>query len=95
MVCFVNILKIIVKPKLADSFEKDTLAKLMDAVDAVHSKKAANCSFEELYKACQSLCNLKKGKMIYDRLYSICDNHLKTVINNFDTQISHPQVNFF
>ena len=84
----------IVKPKLADSFEKDTLDKLMQAVEAVHSKRAANCSFEELYKACQSLCNLKKGKMIYERLHTVCNEHLKTVIGNVDTNISHPQVLF-
>jgi hypothetical protein len=38
------------QPKLPDNFERDTWAKLQDAVDAVHCKRAVACSLEELYR---------------------------------------------
>ncbi|ETO28877.1 hypothetical protein RFI_08250 [Reticulomyxa filosa] len=80
------------QPKLDANFEKDTVTKLIEAVEAVFEKKAANCSFEELYKACQSLCTLKKGKQVYDGLYEVCDKHIKKSIEKYiDTSISHSQ----
>jgi hypothetical protein len=38
------------QPKLPENFERDTWAKLEDAVDAVHGKRTVACSLEELYR---------------------------------------------
>jgi hypothetical protein len=38
------------QPKLPENFERDTWAKLEDAVDAVHCKRTVACSLEELYR---------------------------------------------
>ncbi|ETO13463.1 hypothetical protein RFI_23907 [Reticulomyxa filosa] len=103
------------QPKLEANFEANTINKLIDAIEAVFAKKAANCSFEELYKvifqkncpffffkpiknisfffeACQSLCTLKKGKQMYDRLFEACDVHIQQMVNEWmDVSIKHPQ----
>ncbi len=38
------------RPKLPSDFEEATWAKLRNAVQAVHAKRAVSCSLEELYR---------------------------------------------
>ena len=76
-----TIKKFRVQPKLSTTYEKDTVNKLMNALNDIHLKRGGQCSFEELYRSCQSLCTLNKGKLIYDKLYECCDKHIETMID--------------
>ena len=79
-----KIKKFKVQPKLSTTYEKDTVDKLMNAINDIHCKRGGHCSFEELYRCCQSLCTLNKGKLIYDKLYILCDKHIESMINALD-----------
>ena len=71
-----TIKKFKVSPKLSSSYEKETVDKLMAAIRDIHLKRGGSCSFESLYRFCQSLCTLNRGKLIYDKLYLLCDDHI-------------------
>eukprot|EP01084_Bolivina_argentea_P265266 449559_1 len=75
-----TIKKFNVSPKLSVSYEKETIDKLVSAVNDIHNQRGGTCSFEELYRSCSSLCSLKKGNLIYDKLYNLCDFHIENRI---------------
>ncbi|KAH6565116.1 hypothetical protein BASA61_009673 [Batrachochytrium salamandrivorans] len=78
-----------VKPRLPDNYEADTWERLRLAVDAIHKRIPIQDSLEELYKACENLCHHRKQDSLYQRLHSVCKEHVlnelvvlkKTMIN--------------
>ena len=76
-----TIKKFKVRPSLSSEYEAETVDKLMAAVEDIFAKRGGQCSFEELYRFCQSLCTLKRGQLIYERLHSLCDAHIGSMVD--------------
>lgn len=81
-----------VKPKLSSSFFDDTIARLCEAVDAIHNKTNVSDSLEELYRSTQDLCIHKKSAELYHNLKEKCDEHVLLVIKSLYNQTDQPIV---
>ena len=66
-----------IKPKVPESFERDTWEKLRAAVRAVHAKSAVGFSLEELYRAVEDMCLQNLAAVVYDRLRAECEQHIE------------------
>jgi len=65
-----------VRPSVSASLEAETVEILMNAVSDIFMKRGGECSFEELYRFCHSLCTVGRGQVMYERLYTLCDEHI-------------------
>eukprot|EP00906_Rhabdomonas_costata_P031808 RCo044881 len=77
--------KVVIKPfkeapKLPDSFESETWAKLKAAIVAVQMRQGVQYSEEELYNAVQSMCLHKFSANLYDNLRCACEEHIRSTI---------------
>lgn len=80
-----NARKVVIKPfkdapKLPDSFESETWAKLKAAIVAVQLQQGVQYSEEELYNAVQSMCLHKFSANLYEGLRSACEEHIRSTI---------------
>ncbi|KAI8468416.1 MAG: Cullin-domain-containing protein [Monoraphidium minutum] len=82
------------QPRLPANFEQDTWAKLEDAVDAVHCKRAVACSLEELYRAVEDMCTHKMQDSLYRRLQAACDAHISRAMATLQEQVALDPVAF-
>ncbi|GBF89461.1 hypothetical protein Rsub_02033 [Raphidocelis subcapitata] len=82
------------QPKLPENFEQDTWARLEDAVDAVHRKRAVACSLEELYRAVEDMCTHKMQDGLYRRLQAACDAHISRALAGLQEQVQLDPVSF-
>lgn len=64
-------------PKLPESFEADTWAKLLAAVHAVYGKETSTLSREELYRSVEDMCTWKMAPQLYKRLEETCALHIQ------------------
>jgi len=64
-------------PRLPDNFEQATWAKLLEAVQAVHTKRAVTHSLEELYRGVEDLCLQNMAARTYERLEAECESHIQ------------------
>lgn len=71
------------KPKLPENYQHETWDKLKEAVVAIHNSHAINSSLEELYQAVENLCSHKMSAHLYDQLKQVCENHVKSNIQQF------------
>ncbi|EOD30458.1 hypothetical protein EMIHUDRAFT_468368 [Emiliania huxleyi CCMP1516] len=72
-------------PKLPANFEQATWAKLLDAVRAVHGKRAVNHSLEELYRGVEDMCVQHMAARTYDKLQAECEAHVEASIEALQT----------
>ncbi|KAJ8329818.1 hypothetical protein O5D80_002012 [Batrachochytrium dendrobatidis] len=76
-----------VKPKLPENFEADTWEKLRLAVQAIHTRQPVQDSLEELYKACENLCHHNRQSNLYQKLYSVCKDHVLVELDALKSNI--------
>lgn len=80
-----------VAPRPPEAFVGDTFKQLEEAVAAVHAKRPASRSREELYRAVESLCIHKKAEEVYERLEAQCDAHVRRVVAGLTHQTADPE----
>lgn len=61
-----------VKPKIPESFEKESWKKLSEAINAIFRKEIISFSQEELFKCVQDLCIHQKSAELYQNLSQEC-----------------------
>ncbi|KAE8913466.1 Cullin-4 [Phytophthora fragariae] len=66
-----------ITPKLPETFEQDTWAKLQAAVHAVHAQQMSALSREELYRSVEDMCTWKMAARLYTRLEETCAVHVR------------------
>ncbi|XP_065681125.1 cullin-4A isoform X1 [Hydra vulgaris] len=74
-------------PSLPDNYKDVTFEKLKDAVSAIHLEHSISYSLEELYKAVENLCSHNMSSQLYERLREVCEEHVKTIIAEFSSDI--------
>jgi hypothetical protein len=68
-----------VKPKVPETFEQDTWAKLERAVNAIHTQTPLPNSLEDLYQSCTNMCLHKMADGLYKRLYETIEKHMQSI----------------
>jgi len=82
----VNICQKLEKPKLPENYQEQTWFKLKDAVVAVHTNRGAiDSSLEELYQAVENMCSHKMAAQLYNQLKLVCEDHIKSRLDQFIT----------
>ncbi|KAJ1562092.1 hypothetical protein HK096_002128 [Nowakowskiella sp. JEL0078] len=68
-----------VKPKLPENFEEDTWEMMKKAIRSIYECKPIHYGMEELYKACEHMCQHKMAESLYRRLNFEIDLHVKNL----------------
>lgn len=71
------------KPSLPDNYLEVTWRKLEEAVIAIQQSKSISTSLEELYNAVENVCSYKMASELYKNLEAICENYVKSNVNQF------------
>ena len=71
------------KPSLPINYMENTWSKLEEAVLAIQTSIPISTSLEGLYDAVESLCSHKMASELYKNLESICENYVKSNIDQF------------
>lgn len=74
-------------PALPATYKADTLARLKNAVRAIHSSQPTTQGLEELYRDCEGLCLHKFGEDIYAMLQRELQQHVHANL----TKINHAE----
>ncbi len=74
-----ELIREIVKPKIPETFEQDTWAKLERAVYAIHTQTPLPNSLEDLYQSCTNMCLHKMADGLYKRLYETIEKHMQSI----------------
>jgi len=77
-----------VRPKVSVSYEEETVNTLMAAVEDIFAKRGGQCSLEELYRCCHSLCSVGRGQLVYERLHAVCDGHIAAMVDAVAATVS-------
>eukprot|EP00735_Rhodelphis_limneticus_P013729 TRINITY_DN7685_c0_g1::TRINITY_DN7685_c0_g1_i1::g.18662::m.18662 TRINITY_DN7685_c0_g1::TRINITY_DN7685_c0_g1_i1::g.18662 ORF type:complete len:792 (-),score=204.80,sp/Q8LGH4/CUL4_ARATH/54.59/0.0,Cullin/PF00888.17/3.4e-161,Cullin_Nedd8/PF10557.4/2.1e+03,Cullin_Nedd8/PF10557.4/1.4e-26 TRINITY_DN7685_c0_g1_i1:237-2612(-) len=80
------------KPQLPENFEEDMWCKLRDAVLAIQTTQGVQYPQEELYRAAEDLCFHGKAQVLYQRLFDMCDAHVRKTIENLQSASPDPLV---
>lgn len=71
-----------VKPKIPESFEKESWEKLKQAIHAIFRKEIISVSQEELFKSVQDLCIHQKSSELYQNLSQECSKNIQNFLEN-------------
>ncbi|KAI8802568.1 Cullin [Cladochytrium replicatum] len=83
-----------IRPKLPETFEEDTWAALKRAVNAIQQEIPFPDGLEELYRACENLCQHKMAEKLYIRLHRECEVHIQKELSKLKESARSPQTNF-
>ncbi|KAI9544944.1 Cullin-4B [Dissostichus eleginoides] len=71
------------KPKLPENYTQETWQKLKEAVEAIQNSTSIKYNLEELYQAVENLCSHKISAKLYKQLRAVCEDHIKSQIEQF------------
>uniref|UniRef100_A0A8C4DU65 Cullin 4B n=1 Tax=Dicentrarchus labrax TaxID=13489 RepID=A0A8C4DU65_DICLA len=71
------------KPKLPENYTQETWQKLKEAVEAIQNSTSIKYNLEELYQAVENLCSHKISAKLYKQLRAVCEDHIKSQIDQF------------
>lgn len=75
-----------VQSESPSSYGEDTWCKLKDSVCAIYEERPISLTLNELYQAVENCCACKMASSLYERLKSVCEEHVVKLLPFFTQQ---------